>query len=141
LKGPGTVSDITVFGRADINAHDIALVHHPWSGDAVDHFVVHRDAGACGKPAVAQEGRFRAGFCDEPVYFPVDLLRGHARGNHFMRNRPCGGCDFSGLAHQFDLPGGFDDYHYQIPSALAMASVVASIVSWFSTVFSLPLAA
>ena len=46
-KGRGAVSDVTVLCRTHIDAHDIAVLQHPFAWYAVDELVVHRDADAC----------------------------------------------------------------------------------------------
>ena len=70
---------------ADVNAHNVALLQHPLTGDAVDHFIVDADAGAGGIPAVTEERRNCTLFADEFFNCLVDLLGCYARPYHF----PC----------------------------------------------------
>ena len=55
--GGGTVAVEAADESTYVYADDVALLQLPGTGDAVDHLVVHRDAGRTGKTAVAQKKR------------------------------------------------------------------------------------
>ena len=97
--------------RAHVHADDIAFLQDPFSGDAVDDFVVDADAGAGWVAVVMEKGRDRPLLADKPLHRVVDLLGCHAGLYHF----PCQGTgsrgNFSTPAHQVDLMGGFQGDH------------------------------
>ena len=103
--------------RSHIHTDDVALLQHPFAGDAVDDLVVDADAGAGRIAVIMKEGGDGALFADEMLHFAVDLLGCYAGSYHF----PCQGTgsrgNFSGPAHQFDLVGGFKCDHALISPA------------------------
>ena len=89
---------------AHVNLYDIALVHHAvFRGDAVDHFVIDRDAGAAGKAAVTEEGGLCARLLDRLADDPVDLACGDAGTDRIRRRFPRKRGDAAGGAHPFKL--------------------------------------
>ena len=84
-EGGAAISVESLHTGAHIDGHDIALLQHPLTGDAVDHFIVDADAGAGGIPAVTEERRNCTLFADEFFNCLVDLLGCYARPYHF----PC----------------------------------------------------
>src|SRR5699024_10273990 len=110
-----------------VHAHDVALFELVSIGDAVDHHIVHADAGACRIAAVVQEG----GLCtlrhDEIVDCLVDCLGGDARPHHFAcQSTRCRG-NFTGLAHHHKLSLVLNWYHAYIPSAFRISLVASSM--------------
>ena len=139
--GAGAVADEALIGGAEVEGHDVAVSDHSLAGDTVYDLFVYRDAGAGRKSAVIEEGRVSAALDDEVMHMFVYLLCGHAVGHCLPRDGARGGGDLAGLTHQLNVSDGLDSNcfsHRQIPRALVIAAVVASMLGWFSTDFSLP---
>ena len=118
-----------VFDGADVNADDVAVPNEAFAGDAVDDLVVHRDAGAAGKSAVAEEARLCALTLDELEDLLVDLLRRDPGSNKLVPERARLGSDLAGEAHLLDVPGCFDcDEITHRPRTFRTCAVVSSTV-------------
>ena len=101
--GPRAVADEALVGRAQIDGHDVPVVHHPLAGDAVDDLLVDRDAGGGGKARIPQAAGLGAGLDDELVHRLVDLPGRHAVADGLTAHGSCAGRDFRGLTHDLDL--------------------------------------
>ena len=100
-----------------IDADDIALLQHPFAGNAVDDLIVDADADAGRIAVIVEEGRDSALFADEMLHFAVDLLGCYAGSYHFPCKSTGSRGNFSGPAHQFDLMGGLERDHALISPA------------------------
>ena len=127
--GARAVSDETLPGRAEIDGHDIAVVHGPPAGDPVNDFIVDGHAGRRRKAFIAQTAGHGAGLDDELMHRPIDLPGRHAVLDGLAAHGSCAGRDLRGLTHDLDLMGRFDGYalgHVQISRTLRMTTVVSA---------------
>ena len=136
--GPGAVAHIALIGGSHVHGNDIALLQDALAGDAMDNFLIHREADAGGIAAVPQKGGDGAALLDEAAHFPIDLSSRDAGGYHFPCQRTGSRGNSSRLTHDLDLPRGFDNDSAHIPSAFSISAVVASMVGWLATVLSFP---
>ncbi len=129
--GGGTVAVEAADESTYVYADDVALLQLPGTGDAVDHLVVHRDAGRTGKTAVAQKRGLGPVALDKAADRCIDLMGSDAGCHHGTSQGPGLGGDPPGPAHGLDLPGRFNGnqfYAFHAFSASMMTSVVPSIV-------------
>ena len=84
-EGGGAVAVEAADVGAHIHAHDVALLEHPGTRDAVDDLIVHADADAGRIAAVIEERRLGSLRFDEPVHCFVNFVGCYAGLYHF----PC----------------------------------------------------
>ena len=88
--GVGAVTTPPLKFAACIDADDIALLQLPWTGNAVNDFVIHRDAANCREKALGPGTPLKSGttffFMEKLFHRPVNLTSRSSRTNETLRD-------------------------------------------------------
>src|SRR5206468_9864112 len=121
-NGGGVVANPAILHDPDVELHYVPILNASFTADAVDHFVVKRDANVPGENAVPEpitkKSAFYGGVAHEVCGGLVHLLGCNSRPNQIADPveyvARCAAC----LPHLLNFPGVLDRNHFAVLSSI-----------------------